>query len=323
MGDLFAILSATFFAFTNVFIRKGTTAASKDNGVFLSIVLTAAISGLCVLVFGFINGFPRFTTEGILWFAGAGFMTAFLGRILQYTSIQHLGAIRASAMKRLIPFFTVILGALLLGEQITLPLAIGMLCIFTGIAMLIVQSLRASRKEAAATGKQETAAAIVSTDKPSLSGRIKSVFALIGTLGFFYGPASALAYSFGYIARKRGLDEIADPFFGAMVGGVTGVILFAAMALFQEKYRYSVTQSFRTFKPWLFFGGVANSLGQIAYFCALQISTISRVALITSLEVFITMFLSVWIFKTREHLTFTVVLACIISVIGAAVIIVG
>lgn len=338
MGDLIAVLSAVLFSFTNVLVRKGTTSTSKDNGVFVSIVLTAAISGLCVLVLGLINGFPRFTLEGTLWFAGAGFMTAFLGRILQYASIQHLGSVRAAAMKRLIPFYAVVLGALLLGEPITFPLVIGMICIFTGILMVIAQSFRAARtKQETAQIKQETAASAETpatapatapattpaTAPATRSNRIKAGFALIGTLGFFYGPAAALAYSLGYIARKKGLLEIADPFTGAMLGGATGVILFAVMALFQEKYRYSVAETFRTFKPWLFFAGVANSLGQISYFFALQLSAVTRVSLISSLEVFITMFLSVWIFKTREQLTLTVIIACIISTIGAAVIILG
>ena len=64
-----------------------------------------------------------------------------------------------------------------------------------------------------------------------------------------------------------------------------------------------------------------SSCGQISYFFALRDNPISRVALITSMEVFITIFLSVLFLRRRETLTPSVFLAALLGVAGTAAII--
>ena len=57
--------------------------------------------------------------SAVLWFAGAGVFTAFVGRVFFYSSVEKLGAMRSSALKRLSPLFAVLLGVLVLGETLT------------------------------------------------------------------------------------------------------------------------------------------------------------------------------------------------------------
>lgn len=310
MGDLFAILSASFFAAANVTVTRGTTHQSQDNGAFVSIVLTAVIAGTMYLGAHTAGGTPAITHAGLYWFAAAGLLTVFVGRVFLFASLQYLGAVRASAIKRLNPFFAVLLGILVLGEPLTAGLATGMAFIFLSFVLLIRHSLIAARS---------VPDEVILPN--NLWGRARSALTEARSLGYFYGPISALAYAVGYVGRKKGLDEIPDPFFGTMVGAAVGVLAFLAAALFQQSYRTALRLALTRFNGWLFAAGVFSSLGQICYFAALNHSTISRVALISAMEVFITMFLSLLVFRKRERLGLAVVSAAALGVLGTAFIV--
>jgi drug/metabolite transporter (DMT)-like permease len=307
MGELFALLSAIAFASSNVMVKKGTTPSSKNNGAFISILFTAMISGIIVLAMGLFYGWPSLNTEGFIWFVLAGMLTSFLGRTFLYSSIQHLGSVRASAIKRLSPFFAVLIGVILLNERLTATLIVGMIFIFLGFVMLAVQSVYSDHRE-----KKD--------DVISATSKSIHIMKSIANLGYIYGPISSLAYAFGYAARKKGLTEIPDPYFGTMIGAFVGISLFAIFALFQDRYRASVKLTFTQFHPWLFFAGISISVGQILYFMALAHIAVSRVALISSIEVILTLLISSWIFKTQEGITRLVLFAAVISTLGAGLI---
>jgi drug/metabolite transporter (DMT)-like permease len=61
-----------------------------------------------------------------------------------------------------------------------------------------------------------------------------------------------------------------------------------------------------------------SSLGQILYFAALGEIPMSRVALISSMEVFVTLFLGAWVLRRRETLTPALVLAAVLGFAGTA-----
>jgi drug/metabolite transporter (DMT)-like permease len=79
--------------------------------------------------------------------------------------------------------------------------------------------------------------------------------------------------------------------------------------------------AFSGFKPLLFAAGVLSSMGQILYFVALNYSTVSRVALITSMEAIVTVFLTVVVLRSRENLNASVLLAVGLGMAGTAFII--
>jgi drug/metabolite transporter (DMT)-like permease len=308
-----ALLSACCFAAANVTIVRG--AKSQDNGAFLSILMTAVIAGAAWIYGGLREGWPQVNAVGMLWFAAAGVLTIFIGRVFLFASVQHLGAVQASAVKRLNPFFSVLLGVLVLGEPFDSIMMIGMLLIFSSFGVLLKQSMAPTSGSATPTNGSAT---------PRSSGSesaARSWAAKLTNLGFFYGPVSALAYATGYVARKQGLIALPDPAFGTMLGSVIGAVFFVLAAQFVDSYRHAVRNALTTFSPWLFATGVLSSMGQLLYFMALSHSTISRVALISSMEVFVTIFLTVVIFRSREQLSVPVLLAAGLGVAGTAFIV--
>lgn len=301
MGEWLALCSAACFAAANVTITRGAV-KGKDNGAFLSILLTMSIAGAWWLWRSRSHGLASPDTASLLWFAGAGILTIFIGRVFLYASVQRLGAVPASAVKRLNPLFSVLLGVLLLGEPFDGAMAVGMMLIAASFAVLICQSLRAASK---APGQGAG-----------------SVRATLANLGYFYGPVSALAYAFGYVARKEGLVGMPDPAFGTMFGAVVGALVFVVIARFVDSYKVALRQTFTTFNPWLFAAGVLSSAGQLLYFAALGSSTIARCAMLSSMEAFFTIFFTVAVTRSGKQLTAPVLLACALGVAGTAFIVI-
>lgn len=294
MGEFYAFVSALCFAISNVTIMRGARRNTEDNGVFLSLLLTAAISALLWLATGLHHGFAPVSLRGALWLAGAGVFTGFIGRVFLYASIQRLGAMRAAAIKRLNPVFATLLGIGVLGETVSGAAAWGALLIVASFGVLVLAQWRGR-----------------STDTTTPSQLLN--------LGYVYGSLSALGYALGNLMRKSGLNDTPDPFFGAMVGTLVGAALYVAVAGFSPGYREAVRQTFRRPNPWLYSAGVMASCGQILNFAALNLSPMSRVALIGSMEVFLTIGLSLAFFG--ERLTRGLAAAALLGVLGTAVLV--
>ena len=288
MGDALALASAACFAITNVTIARGAR-GSEDNGAFVSLLLTAAIAGGCWAVLGAARGFEPVTARALAWFAGAGILTAFVGRVFFYGSVERLGAMRSAALKRLVPFFAVVLGVAVLSEELSRGMALGLVLILASFAVLIATRARADRSRAASLG------------------------------GYAFGVVSALGYASGYLLRKMGLADAHDALLGAMVGTLVAAALFVATAAFSAEYARAVRSTFARFNGWLVVAGAMASFGQILYFAALNLGPMSRVALISSIEVFITLFLAA-AFLRNESLNAPVIAAAILGVAGTAAI---
>ncbi len=293
VGDALALASATCFAISNVTIARGVR-AGEDNGAFVSLLLTAAISGAGWLLVGFGRGFEPVTGRAAAWFAGAGVFTAFVGRVFFYESVERLGAMRSAALKRLNPFFAVVLGVVVLQESLTRGMAAGLVLILASLGVLV-------RGTRAAGGERSPASRLA-------------------IVGYLYGVISALGYASGYLLRKMGLAEAHDALFGAMVGTLAGAALFLVTAAVNADYARAVRATFARPSAWLIAAGVMSSFGQILYFAALNASAMSRVALISSIEVFITLFLGYAFLRKHEALTAPLILAAILGVAGTAAI---
>jgi drug/metabolite transporter (DMT)-like permease len=327
IGELLSLLAAFSFGCANVMVKRGATPQSVDNGAFLSILITFILAGTITIARGLFQDWPLFTAKGMGWFVLAGILTAFLGRTLLFSSIQYLGSVRASAIKRLNPLFTVLIGVLFLHDSLNFMIIVGMIMILGSSAILMYESFisyrRAKREEAAATATTTNKKTVVLSEEASNKNIWVKGFQLLASLGYMYGVVSALAYSVGYVVRKEGLEEIPDPFFGTMIGALMGIMIFLILSLFKKQYRISIRLTFTSFRPWLFAAGTATSLGQILYFSALTYSDVSRVAIIASTDVIFTLILSSLIFKTHEGITGTVFFASIIAMTGAGFIVIG
>lgn len=295
-GDAFSIASAIAFAGSGVAIARGRRPDVEDNGAFVSLLVTTAIAGGIWTALGFARGFAPVTPTALAWFAGAGVLTAFVGRVAFYATVERLGAMRAATLQRLNPFFAVMMGVAVLHESIAGRTGVGLALVIASFAVLVL----------AARGREGAPLRRVGGAE---------------RMGYVTGIVSALGYSTGYLLRKMGLAEAHDAFLGAAVGCAVGAALFAATASFNPRYARSVRATFTHPNPWFIGAGILSSSGQILYFAALNESPMSRVALIVSMEVFITLFLGYLFLRRSERLTPGLVAAAILGVAGTAFIV--
>jgi drug/metabolite transporter (DMT)-like permease len=286
-GEAFAILAALFFAGSGVAVAKGAGHGGGDHGALLSIILTAGLAAVFWLPTASADRLPG-TGEafyaGVAWFALSGLLTVFLGRTLLYQSIAHLGAIRASTLLRLNPLFSVLLAALILGEAISIIAGAGMFLIALSFVLLLRRSL-------AAFGRDRTGA------QPGMSGRQ----AASSSLHYAFGPASAFAYALGNVVRKHALAIIPDSNLGTLISAVAGLISFAVAALFIARYRSAFLGVFSNATRWQLAAGLLASAGQLSQFAAIQHIEVSRAVMISSTEIFFSMFLAVYVLKTERR----------------------
>lgn len=274
-GQLLAILSAMAFALSNIFISR-TSRSGGDKGVIFSVLVTMGISAVIWLVLeASRTGMPATSADwtAIAWFALAGVLAMVFGRSLVFESIRRLGVTRSTAVKRLNPFFSVILAAFLLAEPITALDAVGMTAIALGFALLIREAIRRKGR--------------LAVEHPA-------------PLAYLFGVFGALAYAMAYILRKLGLDLMATPAFGTLVSAVTGFAAFGVLAVASPRYRTYFAGIFAHLDRWIVLAAVMVSFGQILLFAALAYEKVSTVVMIASLEIFISILLSVLVFRTER-----------------------
>lgn len=173
-GELLALFSGFCYASAYVSVAKSAADKGGDNGALLSVIFTAGGALAILALGGLVQGVNYGSAPGWAWFALSGLLTVIAGRALFFKSIASIGPIRAAAVNRLNPFFSVLLAATLLGERIKPLAGIGMALIAASFVVLIRQMLARHR------------ALPLDDDPRARSGGI-SKFAYI------FGPASAFA----------------------------------------------------------------------------------------------------------------------------------
>ena len=262
------------FALSNIFVSR-TSRSGGDKGVIFSVLVTMAISAVIWLMLeASRTGMPTTPANwtAIAWFALAGVLAMVFGRTLVFESIRRLGVTRSTAVKRLNPFFSVVLAAVLLSDPITGLDAVGMTAIALGFALLIREAVRRKSR--------------LAVEHPA-------------PLAYLFGVFGALAYAMAYILRKLGLDLMPTPAFGTLVSAVTGFAAFGVLAVASARYRAYFAGIFTHLDRWIVLAAVMVSFGQILLFAALAYEKVSTVVMIASLEIFISILLSVLVFRTE------------------------
>lgn len=263
-GELLALVSALFYGVGGVAIARGRAGATGDNGVFLSVAVTAGATFAIWTMRG--SAADVSSLRGLALFALAGFFSTVLGRHTMYRATERIGAVTASLFRRLIPVFSIPVSLLLLSEAPDAKALAGGAAILLGVFVYA---------------------------RPGGGGRL----ALNG--GVLLAIASAFVYAASYGFRRLGLEEIPDPVFGAFVGALVGLIWLPAQAMARRAPGAALRGLFADRGPWQWLAALSFTLGQTVQFFALQFASVPRVAAIGSLEVFFSAALAAWVFRTE------------------------
>ena len=193
---LYSLASAFLFALSNHFTNMGLQGSDARSGTLVSIATSAIVYWL----------FAPFFLESWYWLTNAALMFAIVGIIrpaisttLAISSIKLMGPTLTSSLTAATPIFGSAFAILILGERLSLPIAIGTAAVVIG--------------------------AIVAAWNPRGLSRSWPLWAIALPLG------ASLIRATGHIVTKYGLLEVASPSFAVLVGNSvsmgTAVLLFA------------------------------------------------------------------------------------------------
>lgn len=288
-GELLAVLAALAYGVAGVSIVQSKATARGDNGVFLSVVLTALLSCVLWLGWGSIEAAALVTPEGrkgLAVFALAGVFSTVLGRQTMYRATERIGAVRAGLLRRLTPLFALPCAFVLLGE------------VPGGLTL---------------TGGGLVLAGVLIYMRPS-TGRTGPVPAA----GLLLGVLSPLAYALAYTLRGLGLDVLPDAALGTCIGAMVGALWFLGAAVLRRGLGpgLHVLTVDRGAGHWL--TALALSAGQILQFFALKAAPVVSVALLGTLEVVFSALIVVAVTRGETVAITRLVVAALLGMAGTA-----
>ncbi len=152
LGELAALANAVIWAGLSVVLgRLGTRLSAVRVNAF-QLCFAGAFYLLLVPFAGGMQLFAGITPLRFLGLLATAVLTMGMGDSLYFTSISRIGASRASPISvSAFPLITLLFGALLLGERLSLPVLGGAVLIAGGIALLVSESRppAATRSESA------------------------------------------------------------------------------------------------------------------------------------------------------------------------------
>ncbi len=292
-GELLAVFAALAYGVAGVSIVQSKATARGDNGVFLSVVLTALLSCALWLGWGSVEiaalGTPVGQT-GLAVFALAGVASTVLGRQTMYRATERIGAVRAGLLRRLTPLFALPCAFIVLGEVPGgLTLAGGGL-VLAGVVIYMRPS----------TGTMTAAPAA----------------------GLLLGILSPLAYALAYTLRGLGLDLIPDAALGTFIGALVGAAWFLAAAVLRnglDGLRHLTVD--RGAGHWL--TALVLSAGQLLQFFALKAAPVVSVAMLGTLEVVFSALIILAVTRGETVAITRLVIAALLSMAGTALLFQG
>jgi drug/metabolite transporter (DMT)-like permease len=273
-----AFASAFLFAVGVQLQNLGLKYGRSQTGALISML------GSTVLFWLFSPWFLQlwyWSTSAVVIFALVGLFRPFLTSNLAIAGIRHLGPTLTSILASTAPVFAAFFAIVILGETLTIPIALGTLTIVLAIGLL------ARKSEAKSTWP---------------------VWALALPIG------AAVLRALGHALTKLGLDIIPDPLFAGLVSYSVSLVIALGSALGQRK-RTPARLRWTPGLLWFFCGGIVNGISIWSLNTALNMGEVVKIIPIVALSPVFTLLLGLFVFR-RETLTLRIVLALLLIVPG-------
>lgn len=271
-----ALASALCSAAATVLISRGLLRYGPYTGAWVNV----AVGTVCVWIavaFGGCVGRP--TLSGIAYFALAGVIGTFGGRLLRFLSIETVGASMSAALINLSPLLASILAIIVLGERVTPPIVVGTLVIVVGTTLL-------------SAGGRRTGVRLVALLLPL---------------------TSALCFGVVAVLRKIGLSGM-TPVFGFAVNVTAALVAYTTFLLASGQGALMVCRG----PSLLYFmvAGVAENAGVFLLLEGLSIGTVSVVAPLASVSPIFVLALSFVFLRGIDIVNRRIVLGTLLIVSG-------
>lgn len=288
VGVGLAVLAAVGLAVQALAVRVGTSARQVTD----LLVVVFAVNLLVLVPLAVVTDSPlRSIDPGALGaFAVAGVLGSLLGRACYFVGIARLGASRAEPIRALLPLFAVAAAVVVLGESVTLDVAVGVLLLVGGGV-------------AVATEAQ--------SNPTTASGRRLQVDLL-------YPLAAAVLYGIDPVLTKIGFASGAPVLTGLLTRTGAAAVGFGAYLCWRalrDGWRPSLVLN-----RWLVVAGVANTSYLLAYYGALARAPVVIVTPIMGISTLLVVGGAAGFLQHDERVTPRLVGAASIIIVGVTVV---
>lgn len=282
---VFAFVTAAFYGLEPVLTKRGLAAGGTwlQSTLILLLVRMVLFWTALFAFAGFDGAFAGLTGLGVALFAVASLVATALGRPAMYVGFDRVGSTVSNAFVNARPLMSVVLGVALLGEQVTLSLAVGVVVLVGGLV------------------------AITLSEGGDVSGWSKAdlVFPLI----------TAVAFSSGNVVRRYGFTVTETTVLQAVAVGET-VTFLAMVAYAYFGHSASIWTAGRTVYTYFLGGTLLASLGFLAMFAALEAGPVSVVDPIVAAAPLLTVAFAMVFLRDLERVTARLVVGVVLVVAG-------
>ncbi|MFS2127215.1 EamA family transporter [Pseudomonas sp. Pseusp97] len=135
-GALLMLLSGVAWGLYSLLGRKGSDPLAISTGNFIRAIAFAA------LLAAFFHADLRVDPMGIVYAVLSGALASGVGYAIWYSALPGLSAIQGASVQLSVPILAALSGAALLGESISLRLALVSLAVLGGIALILLAKVR-------------------------------------------------------------------------------------------------------------------------------------------------------------------------------------
>ena len=316
LGVLFSLLAAGTFALNAAAARRGVLTASVVQGLAITVPLGVPLFLAIAWMAGEAGRITAFPLEAVLWFAAAGVVHFVLGRYCNYTAAGAIGNNLAAPLLQCEVLVTLALAMTVLGEQLTPLRLIGITLVLIGPSLVINRDAinqDAINRDAInqdAINQDAGPAKDAAAQKPAFEPRYGE--------GYLFATLAAITYGSSPILIGLGLKAAGTN--AALAGGVVSYLSATAvvgLALIVTRQTRSAYQVGNTALRWFVLAGVFVCLSHVFRYAALALAPVSVVTSLQRLSSIFRISFGWLINPEHEVLDRSVVLATVVSMIGA------
>lgn len=317
LGALLSLVSAFSFSVNSIFVRRGMAGAgaTASQGAFITVLMGVPLGLAAVVITGQLFRFGEISASSYLLLAAAGIVHFGVGRYCNYRAIGAIGASRAVTVQAVAIPYSVLMAVVLLGEQPTAPMLIGIALVLFGPVVMVERRRGGQSAQGASGGGGASPAAT--------SAATSSAMEVRQVEGYTFAIFAALAYGTSPLLIRAALEDAtrtaAIGTFVAYVGA--SAVLMASLALPNQRQLIG-TMNMRYFR--LFGGaGISVFLAQLFRFFALSLADVTVVNPLQRMTAVFTLVLTYFVNRSLERLDWRVVAGVLVSFVGSALIVYG
>ena len=283
-----SILAALGFGSASVFARSALQGIALLPAIWLSLVVSFALSAILTLAFAF-DDISKLSLAAFLWIIALAVIQNFGGRSQNYMAVNIIGASRASLFFATQAPFSAILALVFLGESIAVPVVLGTIAVVAGLLAASGDSLLEGWR----------------TERKFL-------------LGYLLALSAGTAYGSTNIVFKKAAEQLDSPLVITALSLLVGLALlfpFTARSASHGQNPRSMAANWRSLR-FVVLAGLAAGVGVNSLYFALQQGDVVIVGPIVAANPLITLLMAHLFISRLEQVTPRLAAGTLLAVVG-------